>query len=279
MPWAELTDVRCYYEWSGQGEPALLIGGLSNSIERWDPIIPALTRHFCILRCDPRDLGRSVARRPAASLAHYAADVIELLDYLQLDRVHVAGLSWGGVLAQRLASDHPGRVNRLVLISCTDRFSIYLREMGRLVSYVLRRGRWPMFLRLMELLGSGPVYLDADPAAMEARLKEKMYLKVSRQAVARQLKCMMDCDRKGWREPLSAPTLVVAGEYDPLIPHCYARAMARAIPGSRFVLLEDAGHNPVEECPERLLAEMLPFLRGRSARLEKLKQAALAPAA
>src|SRR5215217_6309557 len=125
MAWAELTDCRCYYELVGEGEPLLLIPGLGGTCRLWDPVLPELARHFTLILLDNRNVGRSVSKgkRPATTLAHNASDLVELLDALQLDRTHVMGVSLGGVIAQRMAVDHASRVDRLVLVSCTDRFS------------------------------------------------------------------------------------------------------------------------------------------------------------
>jgi len=114
MAWAELSDVRCYYELHGEGEPLLLIPGLGGTCRLWDPIAPHLANDFSLILIDNRGIGRSVPRRKLRTLADYSSDIAELLDTLQLDRAHVLGLSLGGIIAQRFAIDHPSRVDRLV---------------------------------------------------------------------------------------------------------------------------------------------------------------------
>src|ERR1700690_2951868 len=105
MAWAELTDVRMYYEVQGRGEPLLLVPGLGGTCRTWDDLAPRLARHFTVISLDNRGMGRSVARRHPKTFACYAADYAELLDELQLDRVNVLGMSLGGVMAQMFASD------------------------------------------------------------------------------------------------------------------------------------------------------------------------------
>src|SRR5437762_10588620 len=111
MAWADLTDVRCYYEVLGQGDPLLLVPGLGMTCRSWDPVVSELTRHFTLILQDNRGLGMSQPKRPPRSIGDLSADLVELLDYLQLDRVHVMGLSLGGMIAQRLAIDHSSRVD------------------------------------------------------------------------------------------------------------------------------------------------------------------------
>ena len=151
MAWADLSDVRCYYEIRGKGEPLLMIPGLGGICRFWDPIAPLLEQHFTLILPDNRGTGQSVARRPARNVKHLCADLIELLDHLQIDRSHVLGLSLGGIVAQRLAVDHPSRLLRLVLVSCTDSFSPYLRQISLLLAQVLRRLPADAFARTLDL--------------------------------------------------------------------------------------------------------------------------------
>jgi len=261
MAWAELSDVRCCYKLVGRGDPLLLIPGLGVTSQIWEPVIPELARHFTLILIDNRGVGQSHAKRAAPHLRHLTADLIELLDYLQLDRAHVLGLSLGGVIAQRLAADHPSRVDRLLLVSCTDRFTPYLREVSLLLGQTLRRIRGDAFARTVEILGSSPEFLDAQPEMIELRVREKCEQAVSARTIREQLRCLASSSVDLKRDPITAPTLVIAGEHDVLIPSCYARSMASRIAGSRFLLLPGAGHNPLVECPDKSLPPIIEFLQ------------------
>jgi pimeloyl-ACP methyl ester carboxylesterase len=263
MAWANLTDVRCYYEVTGQGDPLLLVPGLGVTASVWDPVAPELAEHFTLILVDNRGIGRSQAKRQPTTLSDYTADLIELLDLLQVERTHVLGLSLGGVIAQRLAVDHPSRVDRLVLASCTDRFSPYLRHVALLLGQTLRRQRAKAFARTIEVLGSSPRYVDSQPEMVEQRVAEKVAQRIPPRAIGRQLRCLASADNDPRHDPVRAPTLVIAGEHDFLIPSCYAREMAARIPGSRFILVPGAGHNPLVECPEQVLPWIIDFMKNR----------------
>src|SRR5215208_1271247 len=174
MAWAELSDVRCYYELHGEGEPLLLIPGLGGNCRAWDPIIPALASEFSLILIDNRGIGRSVARRKPRTLADYSCDIAELIDELQLDRVHVLGLSLGGIIAQRFAIDHPGRVDRLVLVSCAARFTAYLYRVTALLGHSLRRFPRRIFVQTMETLTTAPFYLDANSEEIDRIARERV---------------------------------------------------------------------------------------------------------
>jgi pimeloyl-ACP methyl ester carboxylesterase len=83
--------------------------------------------------------------------------------------------------------------------------------------------------------------------------------------LAKQLGCLARYDREDeWGHPIAAPTLVIAGEQDQLIPACYARRMAQHIRGSEFMVVPGCGHNPFEEKPDVVLPRIAEFLmRGR----------------
>jgi pimeloyl-ACP methyl ester carboxylesterase len=266
MPHAELTDIRAYYETGGIGHPLLLIPGLGTTCRVWVPIRKTLEKHFSVIAPDLRGIGGSTAKRRPRSLADYCVDLLELLDHLQVEKAHVLGLSLGGIVAQRFALDHPQRVSRAVLVSCAHRPAPYLHEIAALMGLMLRwfPRRW--FAWTLELLSSGPTYLDADPERLQRATQKYQQLPVARAWVLRQLRCLLAARAEaeaGYQ--IQCPTLVIAGEHDMLIPNCYARRMANQIPDSRFMLVTEAGHNPLAECPHRVLPAVVDFLKTRRA--------------
>jgi 3-oxoadipate enol-lactonase len=261
MAWADLTDCHAYYEIIGEGEPLLLIPGLGATCRLWDPIVPELARHFTLIMLDNRGMGLSKAKKKPRTLADYSADYRELLDFLQIDTAHVLGLSLGGIAAQRLAVDHPHKINRLVLMSCADRFSPYLLRITQLLGHSLRRFPRMLFLQTMELLATAPQYLDEHHAKIDEMMMEKCRNPVPASAMGTQLRALLRSEIDPRDYHITAPTLVVAGQYDALIPSCYAKIMADKIPGSQFVLLKGAGHNPLTEMPEISLPLVIRFLR------------------
>ena len=265
---ADLTDVRCCYELLGTGgDPLILIPGLGATASLFDPIAGELSGTFSVITFDNRGLGRSDALRPAQSLRDYAVDVVELLDHLQLERAHVLGLSFGGIVAQQLAIDHPDRVDRLVLISCSNRFGPYLTEVAKLLGQSLRRFPPLLFRRMVELLSVAPQYLDAHADDLDRKVADTVGVQTPRSAIGRQLRCLgnrdLECEAN-YR--ITAPTLVIAGDQDMLIPACYAWNMSREIPGSEYILIRNCGHNPINERPELVIERVTEFLTRRRGR-------------
>ena len=261
MPWADLTDVRLYYELLGNGEPVLLIPGLGANCRMWDPVAPELAAHFSLILPDNRNVGKSVGKRKPHALSDFAADLVELLDELQIERAHVIGISLGGVIAQRLAVEHPGRIDRLVLISTAHRFGPYLRDVSALLGRCLYRMPYTLFQRTVELLGTAPAYYDSHIDEVEQKIETLGGDHAPRGAVLTQLRCLAvsEIDEPDFR--IAAPTMVMCGEYDALVPNCYAKRMADEIPGSEFHVLPGCGHNPLTEDPGMAVPMIVEFLQ------------------
>ncbi len=268
MAVAELTDVRCHYDILGNAEPLLLIHGLGVTCRSWEAVATELAGDFSLIMPDNRGVGRSLPKRPPRTLSDLTSDLVELLDHLQIERAHVMGISLGGIIAQKLAIDHPSRIDRLALVSCTHEFTPYLRRIIGLLGQVLRKFPAEMFARTFELLGASPQFVDADPERFESRIRTKCGPTVSRAALGRHLRCLCSEEGKDNQGQIAAPTLVIAGEYDALIPWCYSRHMACSIPNSRFVLVRNAGHNPLAECPERVIPTITQFLKPKQIGME-----------
>jgi pimeloyl-ACP methyl ester carboxylesterase len=193
-------------------------------------------------------------------LSDFSADLLELLDVLQVDKAHVLGISLGGIIAQTLAIEHPSRVDRLVLVSCANHFWPYLTDMTRLLAKLLGGISLSAYQRTVELLGTAPEYFDAHQDRVEQKISAARQSRISRSSVLRQLRCLAVSEVRPEDYRIEAPTLVLAGEYDVLVPHCYARRMAQEIPGSVFEIVAGCGHNPLDEAPERVLPRVIEFL-------------------
>jgi pimeloyl-ACP methyl ester carboxylesterase len=263
MPYIDLSDTRCYFEQLGRGDPLLLIPGLGRTCRLWDAVAEPLAEHFSLIMPDNRGVGRSRGKRTARHLRELAIDLIELLDALAVERAHVLGISFGGVIAQWLAVEHPSRVNRLVLISTAHRFGPYLTEMAKLIGHALRYFPRPLFERTVEVLGSSPKFIDEFPEGIAQRIAAHRAMKLSRSAVGRQLICLGASGASKQQYQISAPALVMAGEHDALIPSCYARQIARDVPGSQYIELPECGHNPFIEMPEIAVGKIVDFLMRR----------------
>ncbi|MGY1785078.1 alpha/beta fold hydrolase [Geodermatophilus sp. SYSU D00698] len=269
------------------GEPLVLVAGLGLDLTSWPQrMVDGFTgRGFRVVRMDNRDAGRSgriatpppgrarqlLARpRPDAyDLTDMAADTVGLLDALGLGRVHLVGMSMGGMIAQVVAARHPHRVASLTSIFSTTGS----RRVGQPArSTILRLARAaPRSVeesveRHLAMLGhiGGPGFPPDDDLerAWAAALWERGGGDRSRE-VARQIGAIQASgDRTADLARITAPTLVVHGDVDRMVHPSGGRATAEAIAGARHVEIPGMGHHLAPGVVDRLVELTTDLARG-----------------
>jgi pimeloyl-ACP methyl ester carboxylesterase len=245
------------------GETLLLVAGLGRQRTHWPTALVAGLRAsgLTVLAVDNRDAGGSTSIDAptgdgvAYDLADMAADLVGVLDHHGLERVHVLGVSMGGMIAQHLAFTHPDRVASLIsVMSSTGARDVgqATPEAGRVLStpepadpeaYVEH------YLEIAEIVGS-PGLVDREAERVRAQVAAERGLDPD--GTIRQLLAILaDRNRTSRLAGVRAPTLVVHGTEDPLIQPSGGEATAEAIPGARLHLVEGMGHDlPAAHLPE-----------------------------
>jgi 3-oxoadipate enol-lactonase len=256
MLYATVNDLRLHYALDGHGPTVLLLHAVGLDLTCWEALLPALTPVYRVLRVDLRGHGRSDVPPPPYTLDESVADLHGLLHQLQLAPAHVVGLSFGGMVAQLLALDHPGDVRSLVL---ADTNSTLPPEARRLIA---ERGE--------------AARLGGMAAVVESTL-ERWFTPgfLGSPVVARCRQRLLDDDWRGWAgtwQAISAldtqprlhairvPVLVITGEMDVAAPVARAQAMAEAIPGAALHVVPGAPHMAPLERPELFNPPVLEFL-------------------
>jgi 3-oxoadipate enol-lactonase len=256
VPNLPVAGTELYYERRGAGAPLLLIHGLGANTLHWgEPFLSELERDLELVVFDNRGAGRSapLGREDTLTTGGLAADAVALLDALAIDRVHVLGISMGGMVAQELALAHPGRVRSLTL-GCTSCGGTQSRQTDQaviraLTAAVLSRDQDRM-LRTGFSFVVAPAYA-ADPAHYAAfvdaarRHPPDIPLLMARQAA------VVGHDTYARLRGLQVPTLVVHGTGDQLLAAVNGDLVASLVPGARLELLPDAGHLFFWEQPQR----------------------------
>jgi poly(3-hydroxyoctanoate) depolymerase len=222
---------------SGQGRPLLLLNGIGCGVETWAPLERALPG-FDLLSFDPPGVGNSPNRSWPLGISALGRVAVALADSCGWKEFDVLGVSWGGIVAQQLAHDHPHRVRRLVLCATTfgpGSFCVDPLLIALMSTPLAHTSEW--FGRVM-----APYLYGADihqyPGAFEAF--ERRRLPTVRGYYAQAL-AATGWSSLPWLRTLSSPTLVMAGRGDRLVPAAVARLMARAIPNSALHMVE-GGH-------------------------------------
>lgn len=250
----------CAQAFGGFGEPAvLLIGGMSSSMDWWE-------EGFCerlaaggryVVRYDFRDTGRSTTYppgRPAYTGADLRDDAVALLDALEIEKVHLVGVSMGGALAQGLAVEQPDRVMTLTLIDTTAALPGAPEGLPgmepELAAYLESAGQRPepdwtdREAVVAMLLASQRAYMRGgfDQTRVRAIVERVVDRAVDIAAMANHAHLDSGPGPGGALADIMVPTLVIHGTADPLFPIAHGEALARAIPDAALLALEGVGH-------------------------------------
>ncbi len=263
MPLVDVGDTSLYYELHGQGHPLVMIRGLGSNADHWYSQLPALATQYRVTIFDNRGIGRSSDPGGQFSVAMMAGDTLGLLDALQLERPHVLGLSMGGMIAQELAINHPDRVHGLIL-ACTHPGS---EEQVRPALEVEN-----LFLEMVHeatpesKAAAAPTLFDPKNLAEKPEVAQE-YAQVSlkhpagAEILTKQWNAVQDHDTHDRLADITAPTLVLTGDADVLIPPGNSDILARRIPGAKLVVVPGGGHQILVERPAVCNQIILEFLK------------------
>ena len=234
------APVAVHYRQDGplDGPPLLMINSLGADLSMWEPQVPALAERFRMIRYDARGHGRSPVPPGRYALADLGRDALELLDRLGLARVHVCGLSLGGMTAMWLAAHAPERVDRLVLC-CTSALLGPPEGWAERARLVRAEGTAAVANAVVARWVT-PGFAAAHPGTL-GRLRD-MVAATPAIGYAGSCAAIEEMDLRGDLPGITAPTLVIAGADDPATPPPHGAAIAAAIPGARLELLPDAAH-------------------------------------
>ena len=253
MPFAELGDVRLNYQERGEGHPVLGIMGFALDQRFWAAQIPPVTKNNRFITFDNRGVGRSTGE-PATTIDQMADDTYRLLDYLEIEKTIVFGMSMGGAIAQRLVLDHPDRVNGLILAVTWARPLEFMRRQDSLGRVVIDHGG------IQELINSSLIRMfTPEFFEMGTDMLNTMVAAFMGEADARPdpevLKAQIDAvdkhDTLSDLHKIDVPTLVIGGKKDVMVPYLGSVEIANAIPNAEFTSFE-TGH----AC---MIEEMDPF--------------------
>lgn len=256
---------------SGAAPVIVLLHGTSASLHTWDGWTRALQGTHRVIRLDLPAFGLTgpfTGRFAGQTYTgdNYARFVLVVLDRLGVQRFAIAGNSLGGEVAWRIAAQAPQRVNKLVLVDAAgyplDGANIplgwqiaRLPVLGRLTEHVLPR---PVIVQ-----GLAAVY--GDPARITEPLVDRYFeltlREGNRAALVQRAQTWTPAEGVAKVTGVTAPTLVLWGGRDRIIPPAHAQRFAADIPGARVQVFEDLGHVPQEEDPGRTVAPVLAFLR------------------
>ena len=233
--------------------PLMLLHSLGTDHRVWQPQAEALEARFLVLRPDLRGHGLSDVLPGPYTIESMARDVLHALDALGIDRLPVAGLSIGGMVAQSLAAQAPDRISALVLVDTA--LAIPPAELWReRASTVRAQG----MTAIADTVLARWLTKTADPAA-ESTLRA-LLLSTEPEGYAAAAEAIAAADLTATTRCLRLPTLVIVGDQDEATPIASAVALQSAVPGARLQVLRNAAHIPTIEQPALVTEALLDFL-------------------
>ncbi len=270
MPKIDANGITIYYEIHGSGEPLVLIAGLGYDHWMWHRMIPGLAERFQVIAFDNRGVGKTDKPEGPYTAQLLADDVAALvaglLEPLGKSSAHVMGHSMGGFVAQALVLDRPDLVDKLVLsatnfggphhVPVTQEALEVLTDMEADPVERLRRGI---------VVSTAPGFAEEHPEIIEEWLSYRVEHPIqpdsynAQMAIGLALMSEEACFEPRLSE-VEAPTLILFGEHDKVVPPGNADLLARGIPDSRIFILPNAGHFFPFEVPDEAVETVVEFL-------------------
>lgn len=265
MPVAKIGDIDIHYEIYGEGEPLLLIMGYGSNSGHWFVIRDRLAREHRIVLFDNRGTGRSHKPEIPYTAEMMTGDIIGLLDAIGIGATNIFGVSMGGMIAQEFTLRYPGRVKNLILGCTTCGGPNSVRSTPEATAFLFDPGRAKLtdeekaFSTIPWLWNQD--FIDTHPEAVKRYVAHTTEHPTPPHGYISQGNFILSFDSYGRLPEIKAPTLVICGDKDRLIPFENSRILASRIHGSELVVLENAGHGFISDSAEESGSIILEFLK------------------
>lgn len=255
----EANGINVTYRFDGPADAPIVM--LSNSLmsnhTMWDPQMAVLTESFRVLRYDTRGHGDTDAPQGPYSIKLLAEDAIALLDTLGIDKVHFAGLSMGGMIAQYMGANYPDRIHSLLLCDTASEMPT-LEMWNDRISNAQNGGITALLDGTLQRWFTAP-FLKNDKAAVE-----KVAQMIRTTDTGGYIGCasaVRDMSQTSILSKITAPTIVIVGEDDPACTVAQSKVLEEHIVGAELVVLKNAAHLSNIEQTDKFNDAMMGFLK------------------
>ncbi len=263
MPLAKVGDINIEYYVEGSGPPLLMIMGWGGQAKSWgEPFLERLRPHFQTIRLSNRGTGAS--DKPAAeyTIPLMAEDAAGLLRELAIERTHVLGVSMGGMIAQELVLNHPQVVQGLVL-GCTNCGAAHsVAPSADMLARLAQIGDLPLEERVRQfwLAVVTPEFMETNKEFLDAIMATHLETPTPWETFGRQFLAIQSFDSYERLSQVQAPTLLIHGDRDILIPTENAEVLRARIPGSQVRIVPGVAHMFFWEKPEESAGAIVEYL-------------------
>lgn len=250
-----INGIALWCESRGQGEPVILIHGLTADHNSMEVLAQWLLPQYQVITYDCR--GHGLSEKPAHyTLADHVKDLLALMDFYQVDTCRVVGMSMGTYIAQAAAIAAPKRISHLALLvpkahGKTSSVQRILQEAGQDISQLSQA-------EIMAIIGSKSIAPTTSPEILAQMSGQTASVELTAEQKAAVDEALAGFDLRPDLSQITAKTIVFSGQYDGLNPPELGREVAQGIKGAQFVLFEHSGHilhlEEADKCHQQLLA-------------------------
>lgn len=264
MPHVSSNGVNLYYEEHGDGEPLLLIMGFTVSSIGWHWSVPSFAKDFRTIAFDNRGVGQSDKPDTPYSMQMFVDDTAGLLDRLDINQAHIFGISMGGMIAQEFALQRPERVKTLIL-GCTNcggsqvvpsKDPDVLKMLGSIETLDVQQAAL-----VMTKVAVTPWFMQKHMDILLQMNQMSMQHPTPKHGMVRQMQAIQGHDTYARLPQITAPTLVLTGKEDGLVPPENSMILAQRIPHADLVMLAHASHMFHMELPDATAEIVKGFIR------------------
>lgn len=262
MPTIKANGIDIYYESHGKGEPLVLITGYTGDHTFWRLILDELAEKFQVIIFDNRGAGQTKDMGVSFTLDTMVEDTIALIQQLGLGRPHILGQSMGGAIAQSIARKYADKINKLIILNSTAKFTRRTRMVFEtFLSLQQEKLSLDSFAETCMTWFFSSAYL-AKPENI-VTFKEILKNNPYPQSIAdqkRQFEVLLSFDSSEWLHEITSPTLVIAAENDIITLPVESECLAKGIAKAQFRLIAGGHSSPVEQA-QKMNKILIKFLK------------------
>jgi 3-oxoadipate enol-lactonase len=262
MPKVKVNDVNLYYEVQGKGEPLILISGFSCDHLFWQNVIADLTRDYQVITIDNRGAGQSDCPDDPYTIDIMADDIAELCNHLQYQKIHVIGVSMGGVIAMALAAKYPELVRTAVISNSPIKidFKFKLVAAAHLIALESKVNSEIVIYSSLAWSFSSKFLDRPDIVDNLVEMRKTNPYPISAVGYRAQLNALTTADTTVWLPKINTPCLIIGSDQDIIVNESETQEIANAIKNSEYYCFKDTGHVPHIERPKVFTKLVLEFI-------------------
>ena len=253
------TTIDCEYSVAGNGPPLILVHGIGATRNTWNKALPLLTQHFTVVNYDLRGHGASPKPEKEFGLDELVADLERIRELCNLDSMHIAGHSLGGMIGPAYAYKYPERVKSLGILSTaafrTDEDST---KVWAVVKAMEDKGI-PNVLPTLTDRWFTDAFIKSYPEVVKNRLKQ--VIETDKDVFLNVFRIYAGTEMQPWLHKVKTPALVLTGENDGGCNPRLNKLIAEALQNSELLILPELKHSILLEAGDKVAGHLVDFIQ------------------